>query len=209
MPTCRKLHTADCRSGHGSLVISSIVADPSTGSSSGFEAAFAALASRFGQQLSFSSDVCRQHCGSETFYRPHPPDAVMFAESTVDVVDAMRMAASFRLPVIPFGAGTSLEGHTDALHGGLSIDLSRMSRILAVNERDLDATVEAGVTREQLNIHLRDTGMFFPVDPGANATIGGMPSSVRVWEYSLSVLSVSSDVAIVLISSGFRPASRT
>ena len=86
----------------------------------------------------------------------------MFAESTVDVVDAMRMAASFRLPVIPFGAGTSLEGHTDALHGGLSIDLSRMSRILAVNERDLDATVEAGVTREQLNIHLRDTGMFPP-----------------------------------------------
>lgn len=101
----------------------------------------------------------------------------MFAESTVDVVDAMRMAASFRLPVIPFGAGTSLEGHTDALHGGLSIDLSRMSRILAVNERDLDATVEAGVTREQLNIHLRDTGMFFPVDPGANATIGGMSAT--------------------------------
>lgn len=139
--------------------------------------AIAALAGRFGARFSTSASVRQQHCGSEAYHRPAPPEGVLFAGTTEDVRAAVQIATQFRMPIIPFGAGTSLEGHTDAVRGGLCIDLSQMNRVLAINDRDLDATVQAGVTREQLNEHLRPTGLFFPVDPGANATLGGMAAT--------------------------------
>jgi D-lactate dehydrogenase (cytochrome) len=106
-----------------------------------------------------------------------PPDVVVFAESTDEVVAIVRLCAAAGVPIIPFGAGTSVEGHTLAVNGGVSMDLSRMTKILEVNQGDFDCTVEAGVRREQLNEYLRDQGLFFPIDPGANATLGGMAST--------------------------------
>jgi D-lactate dehydrogenase (cytochrome) len=106
-----------------------------------------------------------------------PPDAVVFAESTEEVVDAVNLCREAGVPIIAYGAGTSVEGNTLAVQGGVSLDLSRMTRIVAVNSGDFDCVVEAGVRREQLNEYLRDQGLFFPIDPGANATIGGMAST--------------------------------
>src|SRR5690606_1950550 len=113
-----------------------------------------------------------------TTYLPNQmPDGVVFPESTEEVQKIVRACAAHRVPLIPFGTGTSLEGHVNAPGGGISLDTSRMNRILAVNAEDLDCTVEPGVTREELNRHLRDTGLFFPIDPGANASLGGMAST--------------------------------
>jgi D-lactate dehydrogenase (cytochrome) len=137
----------------------------------------AALASRFGQRFSTSLAV-REHHGKDASYHPSmPPDAVVFAESTAEVAETVRLCASAKVPVIAFGTGTGLEGNIAALEGGVTIDLSRMNRILRVSAEDLDCTVEAGVTRKQLNQHLRDTGLFFPVDPGADASLGGMAAT--------------------------------
>lgn len=120
----------------------------------------------------------RQHANALTWIDSEPPDAVVWPETVEDVAAAVRLAARHRVPVIAFGAGTSLEGHVNAPSGGISLDLSRMNRILRVNRDDFDAEVEAGVTRGQLNQHLRDTGLFFSVDPGAEeATIGGMAAT--------------------------------
>ncbi|MEY4376058.1 MAG: hypothetical protein RJB26_608, partial [Pseudomonadota bacterium] len=119
----------------------------------------------------------RQHGASETHFGGHLPDLVAFAKTTEEVAAVVRLCAGVQVPVIAFGAGTSIEGNTSPIHGGLSLDLSQMDRIVAVNEADFDCTVEAGVRREELNRHLRDTGLFFPIDPGANATIGGMAST--------------------------------
>ncbi len=122
--------------------------------------------------------VRRQHGHTLTWVPNIPPDAVVFAESTEEVAEIVRLCARHGVPLIPYGAGTSLEGHLNAPLGGISLDLSRMTRILEVNDRDLDVTVEAGVTREALESHLRDTGLFFPVDPGAReATLGGMAAT--------------------------------
>jgi D-lactate dehydrogenase (cytochrome) len=118
-----------------------------------------------------------EHGRSETHFAPMPPDVVVFAESTDEVVAIVRLCAAAGVPIIPFGAGTSVEGHTLAVNGGVSMDLSRMTKILEVNQGDFDCTVEAGVRREQLNEYLRDQGLFFPIDPGANATLGGMAST--------------------------------
>ena len=132
---------------------------------------------RFGDRVSTANAVREQHGRDESTYPVTPPDAVVFCESTEDVAAAVALAAAHAVPVIPFGIGSSLEGHLLAVQGGLSIDLSRMNRIVAVNAEDLTVTVQAGVTREQLNREIRDTGLFFPIDPGANATLGGMAAT--------------------------------
>jgi D-lactate dehydrogenase (cytochrome) len=136
------------------------------------------LRPRFGDRLQTGLPIREQHASTLTWLPPVPPDAVVFAETVDDVIAVVNACAARKVPVIPFGAGTSLEGHLNAPQGGISLDMSRMNRILAINEADLDAEVEAGVTRTQLNDHLRDRGLFFPIDPGAgHATLGGMAST--------------------------------
>src|SRR4051794_15708546 len=137
----------------------------------------ASLRELLGARLSTSAAVCAQHGKDESYHMPHAPDAVAFAHSTHEVSAIVKLCAEYKTPVIAFGAGTSLEGHVAALAGGISIDMSEMNRILRVNAQDLDATVEAGVTRKQLNEDLRDTGLFFPIDPGADASLGGMAAT--------------------------------
>jgi len=131
----------------------------------------------FGDKISTADAVRAHHATGVTAHRTTAPDAVLFAGATEDVVDAVRICHEYRCPVIPFGTGTSTEGQISAEQGGLTIDLSGMNRILRVSAEDLDCTVQAGVTRKALNTSLRDTGLFFPVDPGADASIGGMAST--------------------------------
>jgi len=141
------------------------------------QALFAALAVRFGNRLSMSQALREQHANTLTWLKLEPPDAVLFAETAAEVSEVVRLCAEARVPIIPFGTGTSLEGHVNAPFGGLSLDLSPMNRIIAVHEGDLDCVVEPGVTRKVLNDHLRDAGLFFPVDPGADASLGGMAAT--------------------------------
>jgi len=129
------------------------------------------------QRLSTSDAVCLQHGKDESYHPSIPPGAVVFAHSTEEVSQIVKICAAHKVPVIPYGTGTSLEGHVAALHGGLSIDVSEMKQIIAVNADDLDVRVQAGVTRKQLNQHLRDLGLFFPIDPGADASLGGMAAT--------------------------------
>ncbi|MBL8538390.1 MAG: FAD-binding protein [Hyphomonadaceae bacterium] len=135
------------------------------------------LSTRFGQRFSAAEAIRAQHAGAGMHLPALPPQAVVMAESTDEIVFAVRTCAEFGVPIIPFGAGTSLECHVGAPRGGLCIDVSGMKRVLRVDEADQDCTVEAGVTRVALNEHLRHTGLFFPVDPGADATLGGMAST--------------------------------
>jgi D-lactate dehydrogenase (cytochrome) len=136
-----------------------------------------ALAARFGNKLVTSDAVRAQHANNTTWLANEPPDAVVYAASAEDVQAIVAICAEHKVPVIPFGTGTSLEGHVNAPYGGVSIDLSEMNRVVAVHAEDLDCVVEPGVTRKQLNEHLRDQGLFFPIDPGADASLGGMAST--------------------------------
>jgi len=137
-----------------------------------------ALAERFGERFSVALAVREQHGRDESaFTTVPPPAAVVFAESVADVQDAVRLCAQYKTPVIPYGVGSSLEGHLLAVQGGISLDVSRMNQILQVHPQDLTVTVQPGVTRVQLNDAIRSAGLFFPIDPGANASLGGMAAT--------------------------------
>ncbi len=135
------------------------------------------LSARFGNRLTTGAAIRAQHAATTTWLPQQQPDAVAFPESTDEVAVAVRSCAAHGLPVIAFGTGTSLEGHVNAPRGGLCLDLTRMDRIVEVHAEDFDAVVQPGVTREALNRHLRDRGLFFPIDPGANASLGGMAAT--------------------------------
>ena len=141
-------------------------------------ALIAELKAHFGDRCSTALVVREQHGRDESAYTTVPPPAaVVFAECTDDVAQTVRMAAAYNVPIIPFGVGTSLEGHLLAVQGGISIDLGRLNKVLSINPEDLTVTVQAGVTRKQLNEEVKSTGLFFPIDPGADATIGGMSAT--------------------------------
>ncbi|MBI3505612.1 MAG: FAD-binding protein [Proteobacteria bacterium] len=139
--------------------------------------AIAEIRTLLGERLSTAGAVREQHGRGEAYHHAVPPDAVAFVESTAEVASVVKICARHKLAIVPFGTGTSLEGHTAALHGGICIDVSRMNRVIEVNKDDLDVRVQPGVTRKQLNEHLRDTGLFFPIDPGADASLGGMAAT--------------------------------
>ncbi len=141
------------------------------------EAVTQALAARFGNRLVTSLAVRQQHGHTLTWIPNQAPDAVVFPQSTEEVSEIVKLCAAHGIPVIAFGTGTSLEGHVNAPFGGVCIDMSQMKRIIAVHAEDLDVVVEAGVTRKELNEHLRDQGLMFPIDPGADASIGGMAAT--------------------------------
>jgi len=141
------------------------------------QACLARLGEEFGERLSVAQAVREHHGRDESPYPPMLPDAVVYARSTQDVAQVVSLCEQYGVPLIPYGAGSSLEGHLLAVEGGISLDLSGMDHVLAVNAEDLTATVQAGVTRKQLNETLRDTGLFFPIDPGADASLGGMAAT--------------------------------
>ena len=141
------------------------------------DALIRALKARFAERCSTALVVREQHGRDESSFESPPPAAVVFAQSTGEVAATVALAAQYQVPVIPFGVGSSLEGHLLAVQGGISIDLGRMNQVLSINADDLTVTVQAGVTRKQLNEEIKSTGLFFPIDPGADATIGGMSAT--------------------------------
>ncbi|SDR36015.1 FAD-linked oxidase C-terminal domain-containing protein [Pseudovibrio sp. Tun.PSC04-5.I4] len=143
----------------------------------GIRAAVTSLSEQFGERCQTSLSLREQHAHTTSWLPNQPPDAVVFAHSTEEVAEIVKICAALRVPIIPFGTGSSLEGHLNAPGGGISLDLSLMNEIIAVHPEDLDCVVQPGVTRKQLNAYLRDTGLFFPIDPGADASIGGMAAT--------------------------------
>ncbi|MBB4063587.1 FAD-binding oxidoreductase [Gellertiella hungarica] len=152
-------------------------AKPGLRNEAGLRALLPELSARFGGRLQTGEAVRAHHAHTTTYLPAQLPDGVVFVESREDVIDAVRLAARHGVPLVPFGTGSSLEGQVNAPSGGISLDFSGMARVLSVSPGDLDCTVEPGITREALNVALRDTGLFFPIDPGANASIGGMVST--------------------------------
>ena len=149
----------------------------SPGTTSPVEQAIHALKLRLGPRANDTQAIREHHSRGESYHPSAAPDVVCLPRDTAEVADILKISARFHLPVVPFGAGTSLEGHVNAIHGGITIDLRGMNRIVRVGVDDLDATVEAGVTRLQLHKALKNTGLMFPIDPGADATIGGMAAT--------------------------------
>ncbi len=143
----------------------------------GIAAVLRLLGARFGPRFQTSEAIRAQHAHTTTYIPAQLPDGVVFPDDAGEVREIVTIASDHRVPLIAFGTGSSLEGHINAPFGGISVDMSRMDRVLSVNAGDLDCTVEPGVTREALNTYLRDTGLFFPIDPGANASLGGMAST--------------------------------
>ena len=141
------------------------------------QTAIDALRERFGERLSTSTGVRDHHAKDESWHHPHRPDAVVFPQSTEEVADVVRICAAHGTPVIAYGTGTSLEGNVIPHLGGVVVDLARMNQVLRVSAQDLDVTVQARVTRKELNAHVRDLGLFFPIDPGADASLGGMAAT--------------------------------
>jgi len=141
------------------------------------DAVFAALAEQFGERASRGAAVLAAHGASESYHAAHPPDIVVFPQSTAEVATIVAICGEHGAPIVPWGAGTSLEGNAAAVRGGVCIDFAQMNRVLAINAEDLDCRVQPGITRKRLNADLRDTGLFFPIDPGADASIGGMTST--------------------------------
>lgn len=141
------------------------------------DSAFTALAERFGDRFSTNTSVRASHAHTLSWTAPQPPDAVVFPHSTEEVSEIVKICAAHKIPIIPYGTGTSLEGHVNAPFGGVSLDLSQMNSVIAIHAQDLTCTVEPGVTRKKLNEHLRDVGLFFPIDPGADASLGGMAAT--------------------------------
>jgi len=141
------------------------------------ENAVAELEKQFGDQVTRNTTLRQQHCNSASHHAGQLPDAVFFPESTEQVSTAVKILAQNNCPIVPFGVGTSLEGHVNAPEGGVCLDMSRMDKVLAIHAEDMDVVIQPGVTREQLNQELRATGLFFPIDPGANATLGGMAAT--------------------------------
>lgn len=143
----------------------------------GIDTVLSILKQQFPDQIQTGQTLRDQHGHTTTWIRTQAPDAVLYPKSTEEIASIIKICATHKVPVIPYGTGTSLEGQVNAPAGGICLDLSEMNRIIAVNSGDLDCVVEPGVTREQLNTHLRDQGLFFPIDPGANASLGGMAST--------------------------------
>lgn len=144
---------------------------------SGIETALSILKQRFGEKLQTGHAVREQHGHTTTWIATQAPDGVVWPQNTAETVEIVKICADHNVPIIGFGTGTSLEGHLNAPAGGISVDFSDMNQILDVHSQDLDVVVQPGVTREQLNTHLRDQGLFFPIDPGANASLGGMAAT--------------------------------
>jgi D-lactate dehydrogenase (cytochrome) len=144
---------------------------------SGIETVIGVLKQQFGDRFQTSASVREQHGHTTTWIQNQMPDGVVFAQSTQEVSEIVRICAAHKVPVVAFGTGTSLEGHVNAPAGGISIDLMNMNKIIDVHTEDLDCVIQPGVTREDLNTHLRDQGLFFPIDPGANASLGGMAAT--------------------------------
>jgi len=143
----------------------------------GIAAVLGILKQAFGERFQTGQSFREQHAHTTTYLPGQLPDGVVFVETSDDVKTVVKACSEHRVPMIPFGVGSSLEGQVNAPSGGISIDFSRMNKVLRISPEDLDVTVEPGITREELNRELRDTGLFFPIDPGANATIGGMAST--------------------------------
>jgi D-lactate dehydrogenase (cytochrome) len=177
-------------------------ARPGVRNEDGIAAVLGILKQSFGERFQTGEAFRDQHTHTTTYLPAQLPDGVAFVENADDVKVIVKACAEHKVPIIPFGAGTSLEGQVNAPSGGISIDFSRMNKVLSVNTEDLDCTVEPGITREDLNTYLRDTGLFFPIDPGANASIGGMASTrasgtnaVRYGTMKDNVLSVTAVTA--------------
>jgi D-lactate dehydrogenase (cytochrome) len=146
-------------------------------SQAALDAALLALSIRFGDRFSTAPATRKEHSSTLTWLESQPPDAVVFPRTTEETADVVRICAAHGVPIVPFGVGSSFEGHVNAPFGGVSVSTARMTDIVAVHAEDLDATAQPGVTRTALNAHLRDVGLFFPIDPGADASLGGMAAT--------------------------------